>query len=120
MSRQNLRKVRWVKRKLRTRSKIFGSTERPRLSVFKSNKHLYAQIIDDAKGVTLASSSTVDKELKGKVIGNVQGAKKVGAILAKRAKQKGIQTVVFDRHGFRYHGQLKALAEAVREGGLQF
>ena len=109
-----------LKRKMRIRKSVLGSTDRPRLSVFKSAKHLYAQVIDDTVGKTLASSSSVDKELKGKVKATVDGAKEIGKLLAKRAKAKGIENVVFDRNGFRYHGRLKALADAAREAGLKF
>lgn len=109
-----------LKRKVRVRKRIFGQSDRPRLSVFKSAKHLYAQIIDDAAGKTLASSSSLDKELKGKVKATLEGAKVIGTLLAKRAKAKGVQAVIFDRNGFRYHGQIKVLADAAREGGLKF
>jgi len=111
-----------LKRHLRVRKKIEGTTERPRLNIFRSSKHVYAQIIDDTKGVTLASSSTQDKELKGDLTngGNVEAARKVGELIAKRAKQNGINTVVFDRGGYLYHGRVQALAEAAREAGLEF
>lgn len=119
---KHMRSRQWgrFKRKQRIRKKIQGTLERPRLSVFKSAKHLYAQLVDDLAGQTLACSSTLDKELKGKVKASVEGAKEVGFLLAKRAKAKGIKTVVFDRGGFSYHGQLKALADAARETGLKF
>lgn len=120
MSKLSQKKSRWLKRKLRTRKKIFGSDARPRLCVYRSGKHIYAQLINDVEGITLASSSTVDKSLRGKARGNVKGAQIVGKTLAAKAKQKGVSQVVFDRHGFQYHGQLKALAEAAREGGLKF
>jgi len=108
-------------RKARIRKSVVGTPMRPRLSVFKSAKHLYAQLIDDQTGKTLAAASTVDKELKtGKIRGNLAGAVKVGTLVAKRAKAAGIETVLFDRNGFRYHGTLKALADAAREGGLKF
>lgn len=109
-----------LKRKLRTRKKLLGSGEKPRLSVFKSAKHLYAQLIDDAQGKTLASCSSLDKQLKGKVSATLVGAKQIGKVLAERALSKGIKKVVFDRGGFRYHGQLKAMADSAREAGLQF
>lgn len=99
---------------------MFGSAQKPRLSVFKSAKHLYAQIIDDGKGQTIASVSTLDKTLREKAKATVAGAKTLGSTLAKRAKQKGIEQVIFDRNGFRYHGTLRALADAAREGGLKF
>ena len=120
MKKQNERQLGRSKRQQRIRRTLVGTTERPRLSIFKSAKHLYAQIIDDTKGSTLVSASTMDKELKGKVKTTVDGAKEVGKSLAKRAMQKGVKQVVFDRGGFRYHGQLKSLADAVREEGLKF
>ncbi|HEX7056220.1 MAG TPA: 50S ribosomal protein L18 [Bacilli bacterium] len=111
-----------LKRHLRVRKKISGTVERPRLSVFRSGKHVYAQIIDDSKGVTLAAASTLDKELKNDISngGNVEAARKVGELIAKRAKEKGIVKVVFDRGGYLYHGRVQALADAAREGGLDF
>ncbi|GAB6934788.1 MAG: 50S ribosomal protein L18 [Calditerricola sp.] len=117
-SRNELRK----KRHLRVRKKVFGTPERPRLNVFRSNKHIYAQIIDDLKGHTLVSASTLDKELRDQIEngGNVEAAAKVGALVAKRALAKGITKVVFDRGGYKYHGRVKALAEAAREAGLEF
>ncbi|MGV3617240.1 MAG: 50S ribosomal protein L18 [Fimbriimonas sp.] len=102
----------------RLRKTISGTTEKPRLSVFRSLKHISAQLIDDTTGTTLAAASTVEKALEAK--GGVDGAKIVGAKLAERAKEKGITSVVFDRGGFRYHGQVAALAEGAREGGLEF
>jgi len=106
----------------RIRKKIQGTTERPRLNIFRSLNHIYAQIIDDVRGVTLVSASSVDKELRAvnKAGGNAAGAKNVGAEIAKRAKSKGIETVVYDRGGYQYHGRVKALAEAAREAGLKF
>lgn len=111
-----------LKRHLRVRKKITGTQERPRLNVFRSSKHIYAQIIDDATGVTLVSASTIDKELSEAVKngGNVEAAKKVGELIAKRAKENGINNVVFDRGGYLYHGRVKALADAAREEGLEF
>jgi large subunit ribosomal protein L18 len=109
------------KRKMRIRNKIEGTTARPRLSVFKSDRHIYGQIIDDVKMSTLVSASTRDKTLKGeKDLAKVAGAKKVGTLLAERAVAKGIKSVVFDRNGFAYHGRVKALADAAREKGLVF
>jgi len=102
----------------RMRKHLSGSSERPRLSVFRSLKHLSAQIIDDSTGQTLAAASTLEKDQKGHA--NKDGAKKVGATLAERAKAKGITKVVFDRGGFRYHGCVASLAEGAREGGLEF
>ena len=108
-------------RHLRVRKNIRGTSERPRLSVFRSSKHIYAQLIDDVQGVTLASASTVDKELAGNGNGgNVEAARKVGELIAKRAKEKGHENVVFDRGGYLYHGRIQALADAAREAGLQF
>ncbi|MDD3593305.1 MAG: 50S ribosomal protein L18 [Candidatus Gastranaerophilales bacterium] len=107
----------------RIRVKLEGCAERPRLAVYKSGKHIYAQLIDDVAKVTLASASTLDPELKGKFDkngGNVEAAKAVGELVAKRAKEKGVECAVFDRGGFVYHGRVKALADAAREGGLFF
>ena len=108
-----------VKRHTRVRGKISGTPERPRLNVFRSNANIYAQIIDDVNGVTLASASTLDKEFEG-AAGNCEAAKKVGLLVAQRAKEKGISVVVFDRGGYIYHGRVAALAEGAREGGLEF
>jgi len=106
----------------RIRKKIHGSPERPRLAVFRSQGHIYAQVIDDDQGRTLCAASSLDKELKGKQKGggNVASAKEVGQLIAGRAKEKGIAAVVFDRGGFQYHGRIKALADAAREAGLKF
>jgi len=116
------RKAARQKRHLRVRKKVFGTPERPRLSVYRSLKHMYAQIIDDVKGHTLVSASTLDKELRGRLTqtGNVEAAREVGRVLAQRAKQAGIEKVVFDRGGNLYHGRVAALAEGAREGGLDF
>ncbi len=105
----------------RIRKKVAGTAERPRLAVFRSQTHIYAQIIDDDQGRTLCSASSLEKDadLKKKG-GNVAAAKAVGSLIATRAKDKGVSTVVFDRGGFQYHGRVKALAEAAREGGLRF
>ena len=108
-----------IKRHNRVRGKISGTAERPRLSVFRSENNIYAQIIDDVAGVTLVSASTVEKGFEG-TGGNVEAAKKVGATVAERALKKGIEDVVFDRGGYIYHGRVKALAEGAREGGLKF
>src|SRR5215469_2122227 len=102
----------------RIREKLSGTTERPRLNVYRSLNHIYAQVIDDQKGETLASASTL--ALKLKTGGNVTAAKEIGKAIAERAKEKGIKQVVFDRGGFLYHGRIKALAEAAREAGLEF
>src|SRR5262245_38658750 len=98
------------------------SSDRPRLSVFRSSMHIYAQIIDDAQGETVAAASTLDKELKGKLKtgANIDAAKEVGKLIAARAAAKGVKSVAFDRGGYRYHGRIKALADAAREGGLAF
>lgn len=108
-----------LKRHRRVRKNISGTAERPRLNVFRSAKHIYAQIIDDAAGVTLVSASTMDKEFN-EYGGNIDAAKKVGEIVAKRAAEKNIKSVVFDRGGYIYHGRVAALAEGAREGGLEF
>ena len=107
------------KRHIRVRGKISGTPERPRLNVFRSNANIYAQIIDDVAGVTLVSASTLDKEFNGNG-GNKEAAREVGKMLAERAKAKGIDTVVFDRGGYVYHGRVAELAEGAREGGLEF
>jgi large subunit ribosomal protein L18 len=107
------------KRHKRVRGKISGTPERPRLNVFRSEKHIYAQVIDDTKGVTLCAASSVEKDFKGSG-SNKEGAKKVGKNVAERAAKKGIESVVFDRGGYIYHGRVKELAEAAREGGLKF
>jgi large subunit ribosomal protein L18 len=103
----------------RIRRKLQGTTERPRLAVFRSVAHIYAQVIDDTEGKTLASASSVDKKAKTNG-GNVAAAKAIGKAVAERAKQKGIQRVVFDRGGYPYHGRVKALADAARAAGLEF
>ena len=108
-----------LKRHVRVRGKVSGTPERPRLNVFRSNANIYAQIIDDVNGVTLVSASTLDKEFEG-AAGNCEAAKKVGLVLAERAKAKGIEDVVFDRGGYIFHGRVAALAEGAREGGLNF
>ena len=109
-----------VIRHKRIRENLSGTSEKPRLSVFRSNANIEAQIIDDVKGVTLVSASSLEKELNLKNGGNVEAAKVIGAEIAKRAKKAKINTVVFDRGGYLYHGRVKALAEAAREGGLEF
>ncbi len=108
------------KRKLRIRSRVEGTAERPRLSVFRSNQNLYAQLVDDTKGHTLVSACTLEEELKDKVGRNIEGAKTLGNLVAKRALAKNISQVVFDRSGYLYHGRVKALADAAREAGLKF
>ena len=106
-------------RHVRVRGKISGTPERPRLNVFRSNANIYAQIIDDVNGVTLVSANTLDKSFEG-ATGNIEAAKKVGLMVAERAKVKGFEEVVFDRGGYVYHGRVAALAEGAREGGLKF
>ena len=108
------------KHKKRIRAKIFGTNEKPRLVVFRSNANMYAQLIDDTKAHTIAAASTSEKELNGKSCSNIEGAKVVGQLIAKRAQAKGVKNVVFDRGGYLYHGNIKALADAAREAGLQF
>ncbi|MCI8574369.1 MAG: 50S ribosomal protein L18 [Oscillibacter sp.] len=108
-----------MKRHKRVRAKLSGTSETPRLNVFRSEANIYAQIIDDTKGVTLVSASSLDKAVEG-YGGNIAAAAAVGKLVAERAKAKGIETVVFDRGGYLYHGRVKALAEGAREGGLQF
>jgi large subunit ribosomal protein L18 len=113
------RKMERARRHARVRRKISGTAERPRLCVYRSNTNLYVQVIDDVAGVTLVSASTLDKEVKTKYA-NKEAAKEVGALIAKRALEKNIKDVVFDRGGYIYHGVVKELAEAARNGGLNF
>ena len=113
------RKAQRVRRHIRVRRKISGTTECPRLCVYRSNKNLFVQIVDDTKGITLAQASTLDKEVKTKR-SNKEAAKEVGTLVAKRAIEKNIKTVVYDRGGYIYHGIVKELAEAAREAGLEF
>jgi large subunit ribosomal protein L18 len=115
-SRNETRKV----RHLRIRQNIQGTSSKPRLNVFRSNSHIYAQVIDDVNGATLASASSNDKELKIKNGSNIEAAKQVGALIAKRALEKKIGNVVFDRGGYLFHGRVKALADAARAAGLKF
>jgi large subunit ribosomal protein L18 len=104
----------------RIRKRVAGTTERPRLAVFRSQAHIYAQVVDDVARSTLCAASSVDKEFKMKRGSGVAAAKEVGQLIASRAKAKGIEQVVFDRGGYQYHGRVKALADAAREGGLKF
>ncbi len=115
-------KIRRLKRKMRTRSKIFGVPERPRVSVTRTNKHIYAQVIDDIKESTLVQASTLDREIKDKLKGKTlkERSKEVGMYLADRCKKKKIEKVAFDKGRFCYHGCIKSLAEGAREGGLKF
>ena len=108
-----------LKRHKRVRAKLSGTSERPRLNVFRSEKNIYAQVIDDVAGVTLVSASTAEKDFT-EYGGNKEAAKKIGQIVAERCKAKGIETVVFDRGGYVFHGRVKELADGAREGGLQF
>lgn len=111
-----------MERHFKIRNKIQGTPERPRLNIYRSAKHIYAQVIDDATGTTLVSASTADKELKDKVaeLTKTDAAKLVGQAVGERAKEKGINTVVFDRGGYLYHGRIKVLADGARESGLEF
>jgi len=122
MIKKENRNWRRKKRHLSIRKKIYGTAERPRLSVYKSEKHIYAQIIDDDKGHTLVAASTLDKELRDvlKKTWNKEAAREVGKLIGKRAVEKGIKKVVFDRGGYRYHGRIKELADGAREAGLEF
>jgi large subunit ribosomal protein L18 len=110
------------RRRQRVRKKVFGTAERPRLNVFRSLKHIYGQVIDDDQGDTLVAVSTLDSELRDQLMGmdKTAQARVVGQALAERAQSKGIQQVVFDRGGYKYHGRVKALADGAREGGLEF
>ncbi len=108
------------KRHARVRAKLSGTESRPRLNVYRSNKHIYAQLIDDVNGVTLASASTMDKDFGAEGTSNIAAAQKVGEMIAKRAVEKGYASVVFDRGGYLFHGRVKALADAARENGLEF
>ena len=121
VSKESRQKVR-EKKHLKIRNRYSGTAERPRLAVFRSNNHMYAQVIDDAAGKTIVSASTLEKDVKAKLekTNNVEAAKVLGEIIAKRALDKGIENVVFDRGGYIYHGKVAALAEAAREAGLQF
>ncbi len=122
MGSRELKLKRRLRRKRGIRKRLHGTGERPRLTVFRSLKHIYAQIIDDDRGVTLCEASTRNKDLREGFVsgGNIDAAKLVGAALADRAKTKNIEAVCFDRNGYRFHGRIKALAEAAREGGLKF
>ena len=122
MIKQVNRKEATQKRHRRIRAKLSGTTEAPRLAVYRSTKHIYAQIIDDVKGVTIVSASSNDKELKTKLShgGNIESAKVVGETIAKKALAAGVKDVVFDRGGYIFHGRVKELAEGAREGGLEF
>ena len=122
MLRKEDKNAKRLKRHLRTRKHIVGTAERPRLNVFRSLNNIYAQVINDVTGETIAAASSLDKDLKGSIAygGNLEGAKAVGTAIANRAKEKGVEKVVFDRGGYLYHGRVAALAEAAREAGLEF
>ena len=122
MIKQEIRKPKVQKRHRTIRQKVSGTAEFPRLAVYRSTKHIYAQLIDDENRVTLASASSNDKDLKEQLKhgGNIEAAKLIGSTIAKKAKDKGIECVVFDRGGFLYHGRVAALADAAREAGLMF
>ena len=122
MSLSLTKKGAWVRRKKRVRKKVKGSAERLRLNVYRSNKHIYAQVIDDVSGKVQASASTLSPEIKGSIphTGNVEAAKKVGSLIAQKCAEKEIVHVVFDRNGFLFHGRVRALAFSAREGGLKF
>lgn len=109
-----------ARRKIRVRKKISGTPERPRMSVFRSAKHISAQVIDDTTGKTIAAASSYSKAFEAKAGGNMDGAKAVGEMIAKQAMENGVSAVVFDRSGYRYHGRVKALADAARQKGLKF
>ncbi|MBP1626639.1 MAG: ribosomal protein [Holophagaceae bacterium] len=115
-------KLRRQKTKTRIRGRISGTTERPRMTIFKSLKRIYVQVVDDSKGITLASASSLEKEIRGTIQNgaNIEAAKVVGARIAARLIEQGIKAVVFDRNGYVYHGRVKALADSAREAGLQF
>lgn len=119
VSKKDKNKVRVI-RHLRIRKNLSGTSTTPRLAVFRSNKNIFCQVIDDVKGITLVSASSIDKELKLANGSNIEAAKQVGDLVAKRALAKGIESVVFDRGGYLYHGRVQALADAAREAGLQF
>ncbi len=118
MNKDRLKRVRWKRRKTGLRKRVIGTHEQPRLTVYRSLAHMYAQVIDDMSGKTLAAASTV--QLKSEHAGNKQGAEQVGQAIAERAKAAGVEKVAFDRNGYRYHGRIKALADAARKAGLQF
>jgi large subunit ribosomal protein L18 len=119
MAKKTRRKVRQAVHK-RIRAKVEGDSQRPRLAVFRSLKHIYVQLVDDVTGNTVAAAATTEDPFRGRSGGNVAAAKEIGRLIASRAMEKGIKTVVFDRGGYIYHGRVKSLAEAAREAGLQF
>ena len=121
VSKESRQKIR-VKKHMKIRNRFSGTAERPRLAVFRSNNHVYAQVIDDVAGKTLVSASTLEKDIKAelKTTDDIEAATKIGDVVAKRALEKGIKAVVFDRGGYIYHGKVEALAEAARKAGLEF
>ncbi len=116
---ENRSRVR-AKKKLKIRSRLSGSSERPRLSVFRTARHIYVQAIDDQRGITLACAGSTDRDFDGASGGNIEAAKKVGKMIASRLSDRGVKEAVFDRNAFLYHGRVKALADAAREAGLRF
>ena len=122
MARVRTNKARRVMRHVRVRRRVKGTTERPRLAIYRSLNHIYAQVIDDTSGATVAAASSLEGALKGQSSGKAKSeiASQVGTLISERAKEKGVNTVVFDRAGYQFHGRLKALAEAARKGGLVF
>jgi large subunit ribosomal protein L18 len=120
MALKNRKEFRRFRIKKRIRKVILGTSEKPRLSVFRSNKEIYAQIIDDSNGTTLTTASTMEKSFADAKVAKIEKSKLIGQTIAKRALEAGINTVVFDRNGYLYHGRVKSLAEAAREGGLKF
>ncbi len=116
------RNILWKKRQMRVRRKIFGTPERPRLAVYRSSKHIYAQVVDDTRGAVIASASSLSADVRAEVKkgGTLGAAQRIGGKIAEAAKAKGVGRVVFDRRGYRYHGRVQALADAARKGGLQF
>lgn len=120
MNKQVNKDLRRARRRVGIRKRISGTGAQPRLSIYKSLNHMYAQVIDDLSGRTIAAASTAEKALKVEKTGNAKAAEAVGTLIAERAKSKGVSAVVFDRSGFRYHGRVKALADAARKGGLKF
>ena len=120
MDRQKAKQTRRTRRRIGIRKRVSGTGEIPRLSIYRSLRHVYAQVVNDLDGTTICAASTMDKGFSGEASGNVEAAKAVGKLIAERAKAKGIEKVVFDRGGFRYHGRVQALADAAREGGLKF
>lgn len=120
MDRQKAKQTRRTRRRIGIRKRVSGTGAIPRLSIYRSLRHVYAQVVNDLDGTTLCAASTMDKGFDADTTGNVEAAKAVGKLIAQRAKDKGIEKVVFDRGGFRYHGRVRALADAAREGGLKF